>query len=34
MNNALDFTDGFALLGVYFGAPRMYGLEVRRSFDF
>jgi iron complex outermembrane receptor protein len=33
-NGALDFTDGFAVTDVYFGAPRMIGIEIRRAIDF
>lgn len=32
INNALDFTDGFALVDVYYGAPRTFGIELRRSY--
>jgi iron complex outermembrane receptor protein len=34
LNGALDFTDGFAVTAVYFGAPRSFGLELRRSFGY
>jgi iron complex outermembrane receptor protein len=32
LNGALDFTDGFAVTSNYFGAPRTFGVEVRRGF--
>jgi iron complex outermembrane receptor protein len=32
VNSGINFERGFALSLAYFGAPRMYGLEVRRSF--
>ena len=32
INNSLDFTDGFALVDLYFGAPRTFGIELRRSY--
>ena len=32
INDAISFDDGFAVTDVYYGPPRMYGLEVRRTF--
>jgi iron complex outermembrane receptor protein len=32
-NSALDFTDGFAVTDVFFGAPRMLGVEIRVGLD-
>jgi iron complex outermembrane receptor protein len=32
LNGALDFTDGFAVTSNYFGAPRTFGIEIRRGF--
>ena len=32
LNSGINFEDGFAVSICYYGAPRMYGLEVRRSF--
>jgi iron complex outermembrane receptor protein len=32
LNSGISFEDGFAVGLGYYGAPRMYGLEVRRSF--
>jgi iron complex outermembrane receptor protein len=34
VNGALDFTDGFAVTALYFGAPRTFGLELRRNFGY
>jgi len=34
VNGAMDFTDGFAVTALYFGAPRMFGFELRRSFGY
>jgi iron complex outermembrane receptor protein len=32
LNGALDFTDGFAVTALYYGAPRTFGLELSRKF--
>ena len=32
LNGGISFEDGFALSDAYYGAPRTYGLEVRRRF--
>jgi len=32
INDAISFDDGFAVTDIYFGPPRMYGIEIRRSF--
>jgi len=34
VDGALDFTDGFAVTSLYFGAPRMIGIELSRSFGY
>jgi iron complex outermembrane receptor protein len=33
-DGALDFTDGFAVTSLYFGAPRTIGIELSRSFGY
>jgi iron complex outermembrane recepter protein len=32
INSGINFEDGFAVSLAYYGAPRMYGIEIRRSF--
>ena len=34
VDGALDFTDGFAVTSLYFGAPRTIGIELSRSFGY
>ncbi len=34
IDNAIDLTDGFAVVNVSFGAPRTFGIEISRAIDF